>query len=229
MDGFFNTNLVFEYFPKLLARLHITLLIVILATLVGIILGIALALCRIYKIYLLNQIAIVYISFVRGTPIIVQMFIVYYGLPILLFKIGINVMRWDKLIFVIITYGLSNAAYMSEIVRASIMGVLIGQSEAAYSVGMTKIQTFFRILVPQAVLTAIPSVGTNIIALLHNSAIAFSLGIVDVMGEVQAIGGRTHRTLEGYVGAGIIFLVLSTLLEMGFSVTERKFKLIKSH
>jgi len=229
MDGFFNTNLVFEYFPKLLARLHITLLIVVLATVVGMILGIILALCRIYKIYFLNQIATVYISFVRGTPIIVQMFIVYYGLPILLLKVGINVMRWDKLFFVIVTYGLSNAAYMSEIVRASIMGVPIGQSEAAYSVGMTKIQTFFRILVPQAVLTAVPSVGTNIIALLHNSAIAFSLGIIDVMGAVQAIGSRTHRTLEGYVGAGIIFLVLSTLLEMGFSITEKKFKLIKSH
>lgn len=228
MGKFFDIHSVFEYFPQLLSRIHITLMIVVLATIVGLVFGFIIAMCRVYKIFALNQLSIIYISFVRGTPIIVQMFIIYYGLPVILLKFGINIMHWDKLIFIIITYGLSDAAYIAEILRAAITGVPVGQSEAGYSVGLTKIQTFFRILVPQAIVTAIPSIETNMVGLLHNSAIAFSLGIIDVMGEVQAIGGRTYHTLEGYLGAGVIFLVLSAILEQLFFIVEKKFNVAKS-
>jgi amine acid ABC transporter, permease protein, 3-TM region, His/Glu/Gln/Arg/opine family len=109
MENYFNINLIFQYIPQLLSRLHITLLIVLSATVIGLGFGIILALFRVYKVPVLNQISIVYISFMRGTPILVQMFIVYYGLPMLLMKIGININRWDKLYFVIITYGLNAA------------------------------------------------------------------------------------------------------------------------
>ncbi|MCX7772070.1 MAG: amino acid ABC transporter permease [Clostridia bacterium] len=222
MGDFFNFQLIFTYLPKLLSRLHVTLLIVVLATVIGTLLGAGLAFIRLYRIPVLNQLTVLYISFIRGTPILVQMFIVYYGLPTLLIVFGIDINRWDKLIFIILTYGLNATAFLSEIFRASIASVPLGQSEAAYSVGMSKLQTFGRIIAPQAFRIALPSFGTNLVGLLQDSSLAFTLGVVDIMGQVQSIGARTYRSFEGYVAAGIIFLALSILVEKGSTVIEKR-------
>ncbi|MBP2643315.1 MAG: tcyL [Firmicutes bacterium] len=222
MGEFFDARLVCEYFPQLLSRLPITLLLVAAATVIGLAVGTVLALFRLYKIPVFNQVAIFYISFMRGTPILVQMFVIYYGLPAVLMTIGININRWDRLIFVILTYGLNLGAFLAEIIRAAVAGVPVGQTEAAYSVGMTRMQTFFRIVAPQALLAAMPSMGINIVGLLQDSSIAFALGIIDVMGKARSIGASTYHTLEAYVGAAIIFLVISLLLEKGCSIIEKR-------
>lgn len=222
MNKLFEINVVFQELPKLLSRLHITLIIVVLAVLIGLVLGIILAFIRLYKIPILNQLAIFYISFVRGTPILVQMFVVFYGLPMVLMLINIDINRWDKIYFVIVSYGFNTAAFMGEIFRASISGVPVGQSEAGYSVGLTKIQTFKRIIAPQALVSALPPLGVTIVNLLQDTSLAYTLGIIDVMGEIQAIASNTHRSIEGYVGAGIIFLVLATVLEKIFNLAEKK-------
>jgi len=222
MGTLFDSKLIFEYLPSILARIHITLFIVLLATIVGVLLGTFIALARIYKIPVINQLTLIYISFVRGTPIIVQLFIVYYGFPVILIGIGININRWDKLNFVLVTYALNCAAFMAEIIRASIISVPIGQTEAAYSIGMTRWQTFYRVIAPQAIVTSLPSLGTSIVGLLQDTSLAFTLGIIDMMGQAQAIGARTLHTIEGYIGATIIFIVLSVLLEEVFSLIEKK-------
>lgn len=223
MGKMYDFKLVFEYLPLLLSRLHITLLLVVLATLIGLILGIVIALFRIYRIPVLNQFAIIYISFIRGTPIIVQMFVVFYGFPLLLLNlVGVDINRWDKMNFVIVTYGLNSTAFMAEIIRAAITSVPIGQSEAAYSIGLTRIQTFYRIIAPQSIAIALPNFSTSLVGLLQDTSLAYSLGIIDVMGKVQAIGTRTYHLLEGYIGAAIIFIVLSTLIEKGSSIVEKK-------
>jgi len=227
MENYFNINLIFQYLPQLLSRLHITLLIVLSATIIGLVLGIILALFRVYKVPVLNQISIVYISFMRGTPILVQMFIVFYGLPMLLMKIGININRWDKLYFVIITYGLNAAAFKAEMIRAAIANIPVGQVEAAYSVGMTKLQAFLRIIAPQSVIIILPTLGITLVGLLQDTSLAFTLGIIDVMGKVNAIAANTYRSLEGYVSAAIIFFVLSILLEQLFSRIEKKLHIQK--
>lgn len=227
MENYFNINLIFQYLPQLLSRLHITLLIVLSATVIGLVFGIILALFRVYKVPVLNHISIVYISFIRGTPILVQMFIVYYGLPLLLMKIGININRWDKLYFVIITYGLNAAAFKAEMIRAAIVNIPIGQVEAAYSVGMTKLQAFTRIIAPQSVIIILPTLGITLVGLLQDTSLAFTLGIIDVMGKVNAIAANTYRSLEGYVSAAIIFFILSILLEQLFSRLEKKLHIQK--
>lgn len=227
MENYFNINLIFQYLPQLLSRLHITLLIVLSATVIGLVFGIILALFRVYKVPVLNHISIVYISFMRGTPILVQMFIVYYGLPLLLMKIGININRWDKLYFVIITYGLNAAAFKAEMIRAAIVNIPIGQVEAAYSVGMTKLQAFTRIIAPQSVIIILPTLGITLVGLLQDTSLAFTLGIIDVMGKVNAIAANTYRSLEGYVSAAIIFFILSILLEQLFSRLEKKLHIQK--
>jgi L-cystine transport system permease protein len=111
---------------------------------------------------------------------------------------------------------------MSEIIRSAITGVDTGQKEAAYSVGMTNWQTFQRIVAPQALLTAMPSFSVNIIGLLQNTSLGFTIGLVDVIGKVRAIGIRTYHVLEGYVAAAIIFIVLSIILNKIFSITENR-------
>jgi L-cystine transport system permease protein len=219
----YDFKLVFEYLPQILSRLHITLLLVLVATLIGLILGTIIALVRQYRIPVLNQLAIIYISFIRGTPIIVQLFIVFYGFPFLIMKLsGININRWDKMNFVIVTYGLNSAAFMAEIIRGAIISVPIGQTEAAYSVGLTRLQTFSRIIAPQSILIALPNFTTSLVGLLQDTSLAYSLGIIDVMGKVQAIGSRTYHLLEGYIGAAIIFIVLSIFIEKGSSIIEKK-------
>ncbi|URZ18401.1 amino acid ABC transporter permease [Clostridium felsineum] len=222
MGKLFDANAMFQYFPKILAHLNITLLIVSASIILGAVLGIVLSIFRLYKVPVLNQLSIVYISFVRGTPIIVQMFIVFYGLPLVLNSFNIDINRWDKLYFVIVTYALNSAAFLAEIFRASIGSVPIGQTEAAYSVGLNKIQAFTRIVFPQAIITALPSLGTTLVGLLQDTSIAFTLGIIDVMGEVQAIAANTRRTIEGYVDAAIIFVILATIIEKLFSSVERR-------
>ncbi len=227
MESYFNIELVFKDLPQLLSRLHVTLLIVLSATIIGLFLGAILALFRVYKVPILNHITIIYISFIRGTPILVQMFIVFYGLPMLLMLVGININRWDKLYFVIVTYGLNAAAFNAEIIRAAITSIPEGQAEAAYSVGMTKLQTFLRIIAPQSIIIILPTFGIGLIGLFQDTSLAFTLGIIDVMGKVNTIAASTYRSLEGYVSAALIFLVLSILLEQLFSLMDKKLQIQK--
>ncbi len=223
MTDLFSLQRVLEYFPKVLSRLPVTLLITVLATAVGILLGIALAFVRLHKVPVLNQITLVFVSFMRGTPIIVQLFVVFYGLPTLLLLVGIDINRCDKMIYVIVTYGLNASAFMAEIFRASISSVPAGQSEAAYTVGLTKWQTFRRIVAPQAVRIALPSLGVSLVGLLQDTSVAFPLGIIDIMGKVRAIGANTYHFLEGYVAAAVIFVVFSILIEKSFSLLTKRF------
>lgn len=227
MTDIFDPATVILYLPRLLSKLPITLLIVIAAWFSGMALGLVLACVRLYRVPVLNQATAVYISFMRGTPIIVQMFLVYYGLPMLMAAVGIDINRWDKLFFVIVTYGLHTAAFHAEIFRAAIAAVPRGQAEAAYSVGLSPVQTIWRIVAPQAVLVAVPNVGNALSHLLQDTSLAFTIGIIDVMGEVRAIGSNTHRMLEGYAGAALIFLVLTLLLEKSFSRLERTLHIMR--
>ncbi len=212
MGPFFSR--VFEYFPIVLRGFPVTVRIVLTATLAGLILGTVLAFIRIYKIPVFNQAVLLYISFVRGTPQLVQLFIVLYGLPLLVVKTtGINISRWDKMFFVLVTYCLNEAAFFSESIRAAIQAVPRGQAEAGYSVGLNGRQTFFRIVMPQAARIALPGLGTSFIYLFQGTSLAYLIGIFDIMGQVNAIGARTQHYIEGYVCAGIIFVTISVILE----------------
>jgi L-cystine transport system permease protein len=213
-----------ESFPLILSRLPVTLSIVVIATGLGLILGTVAAVIRINKIPVLNRIVLAGISFLRGTPIIVQLFVVYFGLPVLLKLAGINAARWSKLIFVNITYSLNISAFLSEIIRGALNGVDPGQREAALSVGLTGWQTFRRIIAPQSLLIALPSFSVSILNLLQNTSLGFTIGIVDMVGQVRAIGTRTYHVIEAYVDAAIIFVVLSFILNYLFSLVEKRLR-----
>ena len=145
-------------------------------------LGIVLAIPKLLHIPILKQIITIYISFIRGTPILVQLFLVFYGIPALLKLIHIDVTRMDAMYFVIITYTFSNAAF-AEIFRATILTVDRGQMEAAYSVGLSGSQAFMRIVFPQAIRVAFPNIANTMISSLKDTSLAFSIGVMDMVGR----------------------------------------------
>ena len=223
MGKLFDAALVLEYAPPILSRFHVTLAIVAASVVGGTLLGLLLTAARLHRTPGLSLAAAGYISFVRGTPVIIQMFIVYYGLPLALSRVGININRWNKLYFVLIAYALNNAAFMAEIIRSAVLSVPKGQSEAAWSVGLNGFQAFRRIVLPQAFLTALPAFGTRLVNTFHDTSLAFTLGILDMLGQAQAIGVRTYHVLEGYVFVALVFVAVSLLLEKGFARVEAAF------
>lgn len=216
LSSIFRWQDMLEYFPKILSRFPITLLIVAVGVSGGLVLGFLLALARVFRVPVLRQLASVYISFIRGTPILVQLFVVYYGLPLVFLPFGIDINHWSKLFFVLTTYLLNDAAFLSEIIRSAIESVPRGQIEAAHSVGLTTGQAYLRIVIPQAFANAAPAFGVQVIGAFQGTAMAFTLGIIDMMGQVKAIGTRTNRVLEGYVDVALIFIAVSWLLERLF-------------
>lgn len=222
---FFSFQRVIEYFPKVLSRLPVTLNIVLVSISIALVLGTIVAVVRIKKIPVLCQLAAIYVSFVRGTPILVQLFLVYYGIPFLIvWLVGSNITsEWNKLIFVYIAYALNEAGFLSEHIRAAILSVPAGQTEAGYSVGLSGSQTFFRIVFPQAFRVLLPGFSAMLVGLLPATSLAYMLGVSDMMGKVKAIGTVTFHTLEGYFCAAVIFVVASFVLEQVFARLIKQF------
>lgn len=207
-------------------RLPVTLTMLVLSLLFGLLLGLVLALARIHKRPIPYALATFYLSFMRCTPTIVQLFLVYYGLPQLMRLFGINVNDWDVMIFAVITFSLHSAAYFSEVIRSAYLAVGQGQLEAAYSIGMGYGQAIRRILLPQAFGIAIPPLGNNVISLLKETSLAFSIGIVDIMGKAQIIIGNNYgiNIFRVYIAVAAFYWVLSMLIETIFGRLEKRYK-----
>lgn len=221
MENFFEPSLIFESIPKLLSYLHITLEILVLSVGIGLFLGILVAMPKLYHIPILKEIVTVYISFIRGTPILIQLFLVFYGLPVVVGLFGIDITRMDPFYFVIITYTLSNTANFAELFRGAITSVDYGQTEAAYSVGLSPWQNFYRIVFPQAFRVAFPNIANASISSLKDTSLAFSIGVMDMMGRGETLITATTHAIEIYISLSIIYYVIVLIFEHGFKWIER--------
>lgn len=223
-SGLFSFERMADYFPKILAKFPVSLYVVVVSTVLALILGTILAIIRIRKFPVLHQLAGVYISFVRGTPLLIQLFLVYYGLPLLLQAVfGSNAAAgWNKLVFVFLAYGLNEAGFLAEHIRAAILSVPRGQLEAGHMVGLTDAQTFRRIVLPQAFRVLLPGLGAMVVGMLPATALAYLLGVVDMMGMITIISINSYHSLEGYADAAIIFVAASVVLEKGSSILLKK-------
>ncbi|WP_342441181.1 amino acid ABC transporter permease [Lysinibacillus sp. FSL K6-0057] len=221
MANDFDIVLIAKVLPILLQYLPVTFEILVFSILFGMLLGIAIAIPKLLHINVLRQIITVYISFIRGTPILVQLFLVFYGIPALLKIVHIDVTRMDAMYFVIITYTLSNAAAFAEIFRASILTVDRGQIEAAYSVGLNGKQAFVRIIFPQALRVAFPNIANTMISSLKDTSLAFSIGVMDMVGRGETLIASTTRALEIYLALSIVYYVIVLLLEKVLKSNER--------
>jgi L-cystine transport system permease protein len=227
MGSYFDGTRFVTRIGQILPYVFVNFRMVFWAMLLGTILAVFVAILRIKKIPVVNQLLLVFISFMRGTPLLVQMCLAFYGIPIVFGKLflnvfGINLNRFDAYIFVIIAFILNEAAFLGEIFRSAILAIPILQTEACYSIGMTKSQTLFRVVLPQAVHVAIPQYGADLIGVFHNTSIAFTLGVLDMMARAKTLGVSTGHTIEGFVVVALIYIVISLSLKGLFKLLEKK-------
>lgn len=223
MSEFFSFSRFINEIPLILPYLKTSLLMLLACTVFGTVLGIFVALLNLKKVPVIHQILMVYISFMRGTPLLVQMMIVFYGLPLLIQAIsGININRWDTVIFVDIAIILNEGAFLGEIFRGSILSIDPVQTEAALTVGMTRGQAYRRIILPQAVRIAIPPYGNDIVGVFKNTSLAYCLGVIDLMGRAKTIGTATGHAIEAFIIVTVIYIVFSLILRLFFNVLDKK-------
>ena len=213
MTKLFDISLVFTQLPKLTSYLYVNLEIAAIALVIGWAAGLVIALIRINNVPVLKTLAALFVSVIRGTPIIVQLYITYFGIPILLRYINyyngtdFNINNIPGLVFAIIALGLNQSAFDSETIRASILSVDKGQIEAAKSMGMTRWQVLKRVLLPQAFSVAIPPLGNSLIGLIKGTSLVFVCGVIEMTAEGKILAGRTYRYFEMYCSVAILSLI----------------------
>lgn len=208
-------DLLINSFPLLIDGLTITLLLGVVSFVLGSALGALVALARISGVRVLRAVAISYVSIFRGTPLLIQILLIYFGLP----QIGI---RLEPIPSAILALTLFAAAYLSENFRGGILGVDVGQWEAANSMGMPYWRTFRRIVFPQAIRIATPAVGSRFIALMKDTSLASVVTVVELTRVAESIGSSTFRYMESFFLIGAIYWLINTLLSIGQGVLERR-------
>ena len=231
MVNLFDVKLVFLQIPKLLRFLPVNIEIAIVALVIGWIFGLLIALIRIRKIPVLNQLAVLFVTVIRGTPIIVQLYLTYFGIPIMLRYVNYyqgtnyNVSAIPGLVFAVLALGFNQAAFDSETIRAALLSVDEGQLEAARSLGMTGRQVMKRVLLPQAVRVAIPPLGNSLIGLIKGTSLVFVCSVIEITAEGKILAGKNYRYFESYCSIAIIFCVVTVVLEFIFRKLEKHFSI----
>ncbi|WP_407058266.1 amino acid ABC transporter permease [Tigheibacillus jepli] len=201
--------------PMITGGIKYTIPLTLIAFVVGLLLALLTAMMRISSIRIVRIPAIIYVSAVRGTPLLVQLFIVFYGLPNLDIKI-------DPFPSAIIAFSLNVGAYASEIIRASILSIPKGQWEAGYTIGMTRTTTLRRIILPQATRVSIPPLSNTFISLVKDTSLASLILVTELFRKAQEIAARTYEFLLLYVEAALLYWVICFLLSLIQEVIERR-------
>ena len=185
--------------------------------------GLLIALGRMSKVGFVRQIFRIYISIMRGTPLMLQLFFFYFG-PYYVFGIRLNKLSLFgidyRFISVIIGFSLNYAAYFAEIYRAGIESIPLGQHEAAFVLGLTKSQTFFRIILPQVVKRIIPPVTNEVITLVKDTSLAFALSVMEMF-TIAKMEAAAHTTMIPFIVAGVFYYVFNFLVAYGMERVEK--------
>lgn len=204
-----------SFMPLLKEAIFSTIPLTLISFTLGIILAMFTALARISASRLLQWIARIYVSIIRGTPLLVQLFIIFYGLPTL----NINI---DPYTAAVIGFSLNVGAYASEIIRASISSIPKGQWEAAYTVGMTYTQALKRIILPQATRVSIPPLSNTFISLVKDTSLASLILVTEMFRKAQEIAASTYEFLIVYCEAGLIYWAICFLLSIVQQMLEKR-------
>ena len=207
---------ILNLFKILSQGLSTTILIFILTLLFAIPLGIVVAIARNSKNKILNAITKIYILIIRGTPMMLQIIFVYFA-PYYLFKLS-----YDRFLAVIIAFVINYAAYFAEIFRSGILSIPKGQKEAAFTLGFSKVQTFYRIILPQVVKRILPSMSNEVISLVKTTSLAQIIGVTEVFALAQKQASFQFSILPLCIAA-LIYLALCTIITFVFNKLEKKF------
>jgi len=217
-------SIVIEYFPKLLEGAWVSLQLIFLSVFLGGVFALPIALARTSKNRLVSGLPFLYIFFFRGTPLLVQIFLVYYGAS--QFDVVKESIFWpilrEPFWCAIIAFTLNTSAYTAEIFRGAIQAIPVGEVEACKTIGMTKVQMYRRILLPRAFGIVLPAYGNEIILMLKGSALASTITILDLTGMARTIIARTYTPIEIFLAAGVIYLAISMVVIAIFKQVEKR-------
>lgn len=204
--------------PYILGGIPVSLKVVVVAAVFGIVLGVILSLFKISTIKPLNWLADFYTSIFRGTPLVLQLMLIYYGWPQLT---GGNI---DMFQAAFLSFGLNSAAYISEVIRGGIQAVDKGQVEAAQALGVSYSSMMFSIILPQAFKNILPALMNEFITLTKESAVVTIIGLDDIMRRSYIVGGETYKFFEPILFAGLIYYVLVMILTLVGKAIERRMR-----
>jgi polar amino acid transport system permease protein len=218
-----NWEVIVKYLPKLLEGAWLTLELVGIAVIAGLILALPMGIARASRHWYVRALPYGYIFFFRGTPLLVQLFLVYYGVA--QFDIVRNGPLWpylrDPYWCAILTMTMHTAAYIAEILRGAIQAVPPGEIEAARALGMSRAQAMVYIILPRAARIGLPAYSNEVILMLKASALASTVTLLELTGMARTIIARTYLPVEIFFAAGLFYLVIAYVLVRGFKLLER--------
>ena len=220
-----NWQVIFDSIPDLLNGAVLTVQLVVISGIIGLFFGLILAQLRLSKNWLVQILPFSYIFFFRGTPLLVQIFLIYYGLG--QFEAIRNSFLWEPVLSqaywcAIIAFTMNTSAYLAEIIRGAIQTIPVGELEAADAIGMSKWQKLTRITLPRAFGIVIPAYSNEVIFMLKGSALASTIALLDITGVARTISARTYTLMELFFAAGIIYLLLSWVILFSFRLFEKR-------
>ncbi|WP_164512787.1 amino acid ABC transporter permease [Leucobacter chromiireducens] len=227
MDTIIDFPAIGRYVLDLLPYIPVTLALSVVATVIGTLLGLGLALVKLARVPVLSQLCAVLVSYLRGTPPLVQLLLNVNAVPIAIlyinhaFGTSWDAMALSPFIVAAFTFALTEAAYSSETIRAALLSVDTREIEAAHALGMTPWQTLTRVTVPNAAVVAFPTLVNHFIGMLKQSSLAFVVSIVEITAYAKILGGRDYRFFEAYLATAIIYWALTVLIEQAARWIER--------
>lgn len=219
----FDFDLITRSIPLLLMGAGITVQITVISVGIGLLIGMFIGMARLSKTWLVRAAATVYVDFIRGTPLLVQIFIIYFALPLIVGR------RIDPFIAAITACGVNSGAYVAEIFRAGIQSIDKGQMEAGRSLGMTWAQTMRFVILPQAFKRIIPPLGNEFIAMLKDSSLVSVIGFEELTRRGQLIIARTYGSFEIWMTVAVIYLMMTLTISRLVDYLERRYKIDDKH
>lgn len=215
---------MFSKIPVILSALPATLEMLIYSVGIAVVIGILLTWAKIGKNRIARFLVNMYISFMRGTPMIVQVLLAFIGIPLILKSFSISTQGWNNIIYAIVAFSLNEAAFFAEIFRSAYLDIEVGQIEAGESMGMTEFQIFRRIIFPQAAAIALPNTTNMIIELMKNTSLGMAIGVIDMMGMAKQVSYNNYGVgqTETFIVAGFIYWIMGLILMLiSNAVTKR--------
>ena len=228
-DGkLFSWRSVFDGIPRIVQQLPTTLMLTVCGAFFGIMLALVFAIVKINRVRFLYPLQAFFVSFLKGTPILVQLMLTYYGIPLALKALNqqwgtsLNINAIPAATFAIVAFAFNEAAYASETIRAAILSVNPGEIEAARSLGMTRAQVYRRVIIPNAAVVATPTLINSLIGLTKGTSLAFNAGVVEVFAQAQILGGADYRYFERFISVALVYWVVNIAIENLGRFIEKK-------
>ncbi|WP_094603803.1 Glutamine transport system permease protein GlnP [Sporomusa silvacetica DSM 10669] len=219
----FDFELILQSFPLLLLGAGVTVQITVLSVSFGLLIGMFVGIARLSTLWPVKMLAAIYVDFIRGTPLLVQIFLIYFALPLIVGQ------RIDPFIAAITACSINSGAYVAEIFRGGIQSIDKGQMEAGRSLGMTWAQTMRYIILPQAFKRIIPPLGNEFIAMLKDSSLVSVIGFEELTRRGQLVIARTYGSFEIWITVAFIYLVMTLTISRFVDYLERRYKTDDKH